>query len=1014
MLPLNRILLAVAAVVVLSSANGQLKSIRHDEYTMRDGLSSNRVTTLLQDFKGFLWIGTEDGLNRFDGKTFESFHAGQQNLASSLSGDWITCLDSMEDYLLIGTNNGLCIYDLKKDVFNNNLISDNTCKAGSNSHIYRVWADRRKRVWLNTNGQLFLFDQHLKLIRRLTDDRSFSALKKQLIVTDAGCYGRDGEILLPTLSGILSMSEKNGFPQIDSILFPQPSQWVRLLSLSDQKIIGAPFGEGIVIYDRKSGVQRKIEIPVYDLNPVAENYSVKAFLRDRTGQYWAATGSGLLKFDPALLTKEKYVFGRRGNKENQVESSCYSLLEDKTGNIWVATDHGLKKISPNLAFFKKLSDLIPGYQSPFPYEPEQIIVDTKNRLWVGSWYNGLQVFDLQTKKQISIPVLQDQKFSSTVEIKEHFPGEFWIATFRGLYIYKEKEKRLVRPSFLPDSLRNAFTILSHKDRFGGFWISFVGKGILHYVPSTGEKNYYNYYRPDNAADYLPIRHATTLVEDGQGNIWMGHVWKTSPLVKWERSKNQLSTIADTGIRKAPFNAGIGDMYVDPHQNLWIATVDNGLVKYNLKDGNWKQFTKADGICSNNLTTIVSDSKGILWLGTYLGLSAFDTAKNFFQNFFDFDGLPDNLFLNGGYYNPTTGQIFVSQRNNVIYFKPDELTREGASYTPVIKKIKVENKTIDISSGRSFNYTQNHFDFEFTAVNLVDGHKNQYAYMLEGLDKEWVYCGGRTQISYSGIPPGSYTFKVKMAVAPNKLGAEIASYHFTIHPPFWRTGWFIALCISAVIALAYAFHRLHINRLLAMEKMRQRFSQDLHDDIGSTLSSINILARSSTSGSSSDQKETLLLQKIQQRSQKMLDAMDDLIWNTKPENDSLESLVVRMREYASEVLEAAGIHFIIQDPSAINNVKLNMTQKKNLYLIFKEAVNNLAKYSQTKKAFIYFKQHKTSIQMTIRDEGVGFANLNGKNRNGIENMKSRAMEMRGHLEIYSEKDEGTVVTVRVPV
>ena len=154
---------------------------------------------------------------------------------------------------------------------------------------------------------------------------------------------------------------------------------------------------------------------------------------------------------------------------------------------------------------------------------------------------------------------------------------------------------------------------------------------------------------------------------------------------------------------------------------------------------------------------------------------------------------------------------------------------------------------------------------------------------------------------------------------------------------------------------------------------------------------------------------VLLQKIQQRSQKTLDAMDDLVWNTKPENDSLESLIVRMREYSAEALEAAGISFTLESPEALNNVKLNMQQRKNLYLIFKEAVNNLAKYSNTKKAFISLSIRKNFLRMIIMDEGTGFTITSIKKGNGLDNMQSRAAEMNAQLEIHSGENQGTTVS-----
>ena len=224
-----------------------------------------------------------------------------------------------------------------------------------------------------------------------------------------------------------------------------------------------------------------------------------------------------------------------------------------------------------------------------------------------------------------------------------------------------------------------------------------------------------------------------------------------------------------------------------------------------------------------------------------------------------------------------------------------------------------------------------------------------------------------------------------------------------------------MALLAVVAGSYSLYRYQLNKRLEVERLRYRISRDLHDDIGSTLSSINILARSSMGkNAQQDESNTVLLQKIQQRSQRTLDAMDDLIWNTRPENDSLESLIIRMREYAAEVLEAAGIYYTLTCPATIHHLKLDIQQKKNLYLIFKEAVNNLAKYSNSSNAIIEFDYQKKFLHMLIADEGSGFSYTSIKKGNGLDNMQSRAAEMNAQFDIQSGNGRGTTIKVNVPV
>jgi len=419
----------------------------------------------------------------------------------------------------------------------------------------------------------------------------------------------------------------------------------------------------------------------------------------------------------------------------------------------------------------------------------------------------------------------------------------------------------------------------------------------------------------------------------------------------------------------------------------------------------------------NVNLIYKDHAGKLWAGTDQGLYRVDSTTKEIELFDYADNIQGNGFNYDASFLSSRNILFLGGVNGLNYFIPEKVPPLNHLLNVSIQKVRVnedDSSYTRTDSAYSLRYDQRSMEVSFVAPYYFNANKVRYRYMLEGFAEEWKNIGGNNSVLFTSLPSGNYVFRVAASIDGTHWHESKETIKFSIQLPFWKTWWFISLLAIVVGASIYILYKYQLNKKLEVERFRLRVSRDLHDDIGSTLSSINILCKSSLSGEPENGNDNVILQKIQQRSQKTLDAMDDLIWNTKPENDSMESLIVRMREHASEVLEAAGISFTLESPESISNVKLNIQQRKNLYLIFKEAINNLAKYSKTKKASIQFEQQKKFLRMIIIDEGTGFTMASIRKGNGLENMQSRAAEMNAQLEIRSGEGRGTTVSVQMPV
>jgi signal transduction histidine kinase len=277
-------------------------------------------------------------------------------------------------------------------------------------------------------------------------------------------------------------------------------------------------------------------------------------------------------------------------------------------------------------------------------------------------------------------------------------------------------------------------------------------------------------------------------------------------------------------------------------------------------------------------------------------------------------------------------------------------------------------------------------------------------MLEGYDENWIYTdASKRYATYTNLAPKKYIFKVKASNNDNKWNETPIELKIIIMPPFWQTGWFRTLMIVAIAALVYGLYRYRLSQVLRLQAIRNKISHDLHDDIGSTLNSISVYSEVAKQDAA---KHAHALEMIGESSRKIIDAMSDIVWTINPENDSFENMILRMRSLAFNLLRAKNIEFTFRADEGLNNLKLSMEDRRNFFLIFKESINNLVKYSEATHVFIRLLHDGPTIKMQIQDNGKGFDISQSLTGNGMNSMKQRAKEMNAWLTIESENGAGT--------
>jgi two-component sensor histidine kinase len=466
--------------------------------------------------------------------------------------------------------------------------------------------------------------------------------------------------------------------------------------------------------------------------------------------------------------------------------------------------------------------------------------------------------------------------------------------------------------------------------------------------------------------------------------------------------------------------------------LWIASTEGGLGRVDdptQDHPSFVSYTVKEGLSTEQITCVTEDQWGRIYIGTSIGVDRLDPATGRVKRYTIADGLA-NGFVNVAY----------RDRNNALWFgtlqglsKLEPTSDDGPPQPPpiLIQHVRVAGDDLPISElgvtrmgDLDFEASKNQFEIKFVSLGFSTGDVLRYQFMLEGADRDWSAPINQRVVNYANLRPGSYRFLVRAINADGVVSGEPASIAFTIVPPVWQRWWFIGLVVLLVVALTHFIYKYHTRRLIELERVRTRIATDLHDDIGASLSKIAILSdvagqELSTAGES---PVAAPLAQIADTSRDCVDAMSDIVWAINPQRDHLSDLTYRMRRFAEDLLDAKDIDFTVRSTLDEKDITLGADLRREVYLIFKECVNNLARHSGCHNAELTFSINGPWLIVSITDDGCGFKVeeplTNGRGAgmggHGLSSMERRAKALGGSFKINSEPDRGTTITLKVPL
>ena len=477
------------------------------------------------------------------------------------------------------------------------------------------------------------------------------------------------------------------------------------------------------------------------------------------------------------------------------------------------------------------------------------------------------------------------------------------------------------------------------------------------------------------------------------------------------------------------NGFITALLTDHQGRLWVASAQDGLSRIDdttAAHPRLVNYTTGNGLSSNNVRSLAEDFYGNIYAGTARGVDRLSPDAKRIQHYSVKDGLAGD-FVNVAF-RDKSGALWFGTPDGLSRLRPEP---ERQTIAPPVRlgglRIAGESRAIPELGSTEINalelsHTQNNLQIEFFGIDFNAGGTLRYQYMLEGADREWSAPTEQQAVNYANLAPGSYRFLVRAVNADGMSSSHPASVSFRVLPPFWLRWWFIALVVLVFSGIVYTIFRYRLERAIDLERVRTRIATDLHDDIGSSLSQIAILSEVvGQRVGKADSPVAQPLSMIAGTSREMVDAMSDIVWAINPKQDHLSDLSHRMRRFASDIISARDIRFRFQAPADGKDVRLSTDLRREVYLIFKETVNNMVKHSDCTVADLSFQIESHWLMLKVSDNGKGFdasatdnGDHNGMGGHGLGSMRKRAEALGGTYEIKSQKDQGTTVTLRVPV
>ncbi len=984
--------------------------------TEKDGLGSRLNTSMVEDKKrGFFWIGAQSGIWRYDGETMVKVYPKPEK--NALSTDTYLAFT----LFLADSQGDVWFFDDKKCIRRLSHITgkvqtfyvksegrDSAIAFQNTFYMGGMHEDRKGRIWANTTSHgLLLFDEK---------KGCFVPAPISPALDHPGNLGKIYEDDEGWFWFANKMKPVRYNPETGEVWFDKnnPKHWPvfdlyasAFFVDSQQKMWLAEFNNGYR-YDLKT---QKIE-------RLPELFQASGFAEDSMGRIWFGRyyNNFLTCYDPRTDRFEQYHSNENDPNGLRIATWIAFVHMDKRGILWALDVANINGFDPTgqqpFRLFKSEAD--GGTKSLPKGEVSDVFRASDGRFYISYWteFGGIVVVDSNFKVQEKWGWNKGNNgsllnaFWNAVEDNE---GNIWIAQQNGRFWIYDKATRQVRKIECPE-FKGTSPYMAMKDRHGDLWWGlWRNKGITKWDCRT--KKFTNY--PITPADHGMVYN---IIEDGPDLFWLP---TEKGIIKFDRKTGRslrhfLPPNADPTIRMKEIVVGL----VKINDSTLVGGCMDGLFEFSLKTETYQLIQLNDGekapLC---MQVMLLDSTGAIYYGYVGGIVRFHpvTKRLSIIPLIEAVGFPFNgrIFPNSLH----DGRFALGANDRFLVFDIAALQTELPPPVPRVTLFLVDGDTLvlgrDLEKKLQLRHDENYFTLNFSSFLPSDGPVH-YSYRLRGLRDEWSQPLETPTAHFTNVPPGPYFFEVRASFS-NGSPSEASSFPIEIMQPYWQTSWFRSLAAALFFGLVWLIFQNRLRQRLEKEAIRLRIARDLHDEVGSTLTTISILSESALRNVEADLEKTRLTG-IGEKARSALSSMSDIVWAVNPQNDPMEKVVERMTRFASETLENAGISPVFDIEKEVLHFVLPMEKRKDFYLFFKEATVNVAKHSKASKAVFSLKKENAHLVFELKDNGIGLpetpeSSLGG---NGLTNMEARAATLGADFLIKKGEKSGVFIRLVLPI
>ncbi|WP_207423454.1 hybrid sensor histidine kinase/response regulator transcription factor [Desertivirga brevis] len=801
--------------------NAQGSELNFMNFGSREGLSSNIVTAMLKDKFGYMWFGTDDGLNKFDGKQFTVYRHSEKDSSSIISNEILDLHEDEKGNLWIATETGISLYNRKMDSF----INFNKVISLPIISVTSV----NGKLWLASYSGLILFNP---------DNRKASPFPVK---------NNADQALVSKAIGRIFKDRNN------------------------QIWIGT--GTGLYLFQSKSGTFKRYFHSENEGTSLANN-SVSAIAQDKSGNIWVGTNNGLSKLSPG--SNNFFTFRQSSDRRSLNSNLIYSIAAAKDGKIWVGTEGGLNILNPATGEVERVERDLRNRYSLIGKAVKCILIDRDDICWVGTFRGGinkydrnlaffnlrqsnpfdpaglsapvvtsfakvseagiyvgtdgggLNYFDLRTGLFRKVKIDEGGKGNAILTM-ESVGDEIWIGTFlNGVFVYNTKtgSTRHVTAGLSPENISGTDVFCIRKDSRGNVWIGTNGQGVNMY--DSSKKIFRRFSKYEKGNNFIQLNgYIRAIEEDHDGNILIGSRGAGISVYNPFTGQSQLLNRRNSRLPKDNINT----ILVSSNGTMWVGMSEGGLAYFDTKKKEFVAYTEKDGLQNEAIYKILEDNSGKIWVSTNKGVSSFDPKSKKFKNYSYYNGLQRSPFVLGAGLKLSDGTMFFGGIDGFNYVNPARLHSNRIIPRVVLTDLRIANRSIVPSEGSEIkehisvareieiDYKQN-FSLSFTALNFTSPHENRYMYKMERFERDWNNVGANNTAVYTNLDPGKYTFYVKAVSESGEWKSPVTSIVVYVRPPFWRTYYAYAFYILLAASILWYTRRRGIKKLEAKFSLEQ--------------------------------------------------------------------------------------------------------------------------------------------------------------------------------------------------